>query len=77
MRTMLKFTVPVERGNAAISDGMIAKTLETIVTQLKPEAAYFGPTDGKRGGIVVFKSHRALANHRSDRAAVPQLERHH
>jgi len=54
MRTMLKFTVPVERGNAAISDGMIAKTLETIVTQLKPEAAYFGPTDGKRGGIVVF-----------------------
>jgi hypothetical protein len=54
MRMMLRFTLPVERGNAAISDGMIAKTVETIMSQLKPEAAYFGPTDGKRGGMVFF-----------------------
>lgn len=54
MRMMLKFTIPVERGNAAISDGMIAKTLEKIMNELKPEAAYFAPLDGKRGGIVVF-----------------------
>ena len=54
MRMMLKFSIPVERGNAAISDGMIAKTLETITTQLKPEAAYFGPTEGMRGGMVFF-----------------------
>jgi hypothetical protein len=51
---MLNFTIPVERGNTAISDGMIAKTLENIMTQLKPEAAYFAPTDGKRGGMVFF-----------------------
>ena len=54
MRMMLKFTLPVERGNAAISDGMIAKTVESIMSELKPEAAYFGPTDGKRGGMVFF-----------------------
>jgi hypothetical protein len=42
MRMMLRFTLPVERGNAAISDGMIAKTVETIMSQLKPEAAYLG-----------------------------------
>ena len=54
MRMMLRFTLPVERGNAAIGDGMIAKTLETIMIQLKPEAAYFGPTDGKRSGMVFF-----------------------
>ena len=54
MRMMLKFTLPVERGNAAIGDGMIAKTVETIMTQLKPEAAYFAPIDGKRGGLVFF-----------------------
>jgi len=54
MRMMLRFTVPVERGNAAISDGMIAKTLELIMSRLKPEAAYFGATDGKRGGMVFF-----------------------
>ena len=51
---MLKFTVPVERGNAAIGDGMIAKTVETIMTKLKPEAAYFAPIDGKRGGLIFF-----------------------
>ncbi len=54
MRMMLKFTVPVERGNAAIGDGMIAKTVETIMTKLKPEAAYFAPIDGKRGGLIFF-----------------------
>jgi len=54
MRTMLKFSVPVERGNAAIADGTIAKTLETIMTKLKPEAAYFTAVDGKRGGLIFF-----------------------
>ena len=54
MRMMLKFTLPVERGNAAVGDGMIAKTVESIMSQLKPEAAYFGPMDGKRGGMVFF-----------------------
>jgi len=54
MRTMLKFSVPVERGNAAIADGTIAKTLETIMTKLKPEAAYFTVFDGKRGGLIFF-----------------------
>lgn len=54
MRVMLRFTIPVERGNEAISDGAIARALDTIMTQLKPEAAYFGPTDGKRGGMVFF-----------------------
>jgi hypothetical protein len=26
--------------------------METIMTKLKLEAAYFGPTDGKRGGML-------------------------
>jgi len=54
MRMMLRFTLPVERGNAAIADGMVAKTVETIMSQLKPEAAYFAPIDGKRGGMIFF-----------------------
>jgi hypothetical protein len=55
MRMMLKFAVPTERGNAAIKDGSLGKVMESIMSKLKPEAAYFGPIDGKRGGMVFFE----------------------
>jgi hypothetical protein len=51
---MLKFTVPVEKGNAAISDGSLGKMMESILSKLKPEAAYFTPMEGKRGGMIFF-----------------------
>jgi hypothetical protein len=54
MRMMLKFTLPVEKGNSAFKDGALAKTVETIMSKLKPEAAYFAPLDGKRGGMIFF-----------------------
>jgi hypothetical protein len=55
MRTMLKFTVPTtEETNALIRDGSIAQTMETVIGNLQPEAAYFCPMDGKRGGYLVF-----------------------
>ncbi len=54
MRMMLKFTLPVEKGNQAFKDGTIAKTVETLMQKLKPEAAYFAPMDGKRGGMMFF-----------------------
>ena len=40
MRMMLKFTLPVERGNQALKDGSLGKTLESVMGLLKPEAAY-------------------------------------
>jgi hypothetical protein len=54
MRMMLKFTLPVEKGNQAIKDGSLGKTLESIMKKLKPEAAYFGAMDGKRSGMIFF-----------------------
>ena len=51
---MLKFTLPVEKGNQAFKDGSLGKTLELIMNKLKPEAAYFGPSDGKRCGMMFF-----------------------
>ncbi len=54
MRTMLKFTLPVEKGNQAFKDGSLGRTLESIMNKLKPEAAYFWPSDGKRGGVMFF-----------------------
>jgi hypothetical protein len=54
MRMMLRFTLPVEKGNQAFNDGSLGKTLDSIMTKLEPEAAYFGPFEGKRSGMIFF-----------------------
>jgi hypothetical protein len=54
MRMMRRFTLPVEKGNQAFKDGSLGKTLEAIMSKLKPQAAYFGPSDGKRSGMIFF-----------------------
>src|SRR5262249_24503634 len=54
MRMMLRFTLPVEKGNQAFNDGSLGKTMESVMTKLKPEAAYFAPLDGKRSGMLFF-----------------------
>jgi hypothetical protein len=53
MRFMVTFRVPMEEGNALINDGRIGPTLETILDDLKPEAAYFAEIEGARGGYLV------------------------
>ncbi len=65
MRTMLRWTVPVEKGNEAIKDGTIAKTIESLMAELEPEAAYFLAEDGKRAGMVFFDM--------TDPAQIPQI----
>jgi hypothetical protein len=54
MRMMLRFTLPVEKGNQAFDAGVIGKTVESLMSKLKPEAAYFGPSEGKRSGMIFF-----------------------
>ena len=54
MRMMLRFTLPVEKGNQAFNDGSLGRTMELIMSKLKPEAAYFAPLDGKRSGMIFF-----------------------
>jgi len=54
MRMMLKLSMPVDHGNAAIKNGMLQRSIETAMKALKPEAAYFYPEDGKRTAIMVF-----------------------
>jgi len=65
MRMMLRWTVPVERGNEAIKDGSLAQTLESLMEELKPEAAYFWPEAGERGGMMVFDM--------TDPSQIPQI----
>jgi hypothetical protein len=54
MRCLLKVSMPVESGNAAIADGSLSKTIESILTDIKPEAAYFAEESGERTGFIFF-----------------------
>ncbi|HXY10853.1 MAG TPA: hypothetical protein VEI52_23675 [Terriglobales bacterium] len=55
MRMLLRVSVPVEAGNAAAKAGTLGPTVERIVADLKPEAAYFFADDeGQRSCSIVF-----------------------
>ena len=59
MRFMLTFQIGLEERNAAVRDGTLGQTIESILNDIKPEAAYFADIDGSRGGYLVING-RAL-----------------
>ena len=55
MRMLLRVSIPVDTGNAAAKAGTLGSSVEKIVADLKPEAAYFfADDDGRRSGSIVF-----------------------
>ena len=55
MRMLLRVSIPVESGDAAAKAGTLGSTIEKILADLKPEAAYFiADDDGNRSGSIVF-----------------------
>jgi len=56
MRLILRFTIPVQKGNESISDGTLTLALKSLVDKVKPEAAYFHLDDGCRAGTIVFEA---------------------
>jgi hypothetical protein len=55
MRMLLRASIPVDVGNAAVKAGTLGSTIEKILADLKPEAAYFIADDnGQRSANVVF-----------------------
>ena len=54
MRMMMKVTIPIEAGNAAARSGSLGTTIQKILADLKPEAAYFLEDSGQRAGIIFF-----------------------
>ena len=53
MRVMLAFSIHPEKGDALIKEGRIGETMESILQELQPEAAYFTDVEGTRGGYLV------------------------
>jgi hypothetical protein len=55
MRMLLKVTIPVAKGNAALRDGSMQPALQDVMEQLKPEAAYFLALNGHRTALFFFE----------------------
>ena len=53
MRMLIKVSIPTAEGNAAIANGTLESTLSSILSDLKPEAAYFAEDNGARTGFIV------------------------
>ena len=51
----MKFEMPTEAGNAAISDPQFGHKMQTVLKEVGAEAAYFTSIDGRRGGYIVVK----------------------
>ncbi len=54
MRFLLKVNIPVEAGNTAAKAGKLGTTIQSILSDLKPEAAYFTDENGQRTGLLFF-----------------------
>ncbi|MCQ6553543.1 hypothetical protein NPS70_10085 [Streptomyces sp. C10-9-1] len=54
MRVMLRAHLDTQMSNAAVKNGTLAKTMQSMAELLKPEAAYFGPSEGGRSCTFVF-----------------------
>jgi hypothetical protein len=53
MRFMLTYRISPEKGNALAREENLRQTVQAIVEQINPEAAYFTPMEGARGGYLV------------------------
>ena len=51
MRFLVKVNIPVEPGNAAAKEGKLGSTIQSILEDLKPEAAYFTDDKGQRTAL--------------------------
>jgi hypothetical protein len=54
MRCLLKVNIPVETGNDAARNGTLPQTIESILSEIKPETCYFMAEHGERTGFIFF-----------------------
>jgi hypothetical protein len=54
MRMMLKVNMSTEAANELAIQGKLGTTIQAILADMKPEAAYFLDDDGERTGYIFF-----------------------
>lgn len=54
MRVMLRAHLDTQLSNEAVRNGTLPKIMQSMAERLKPEAAYFGPSEGGRCCTFVF-----------------------
>jgi len=55
MRFLVKVNIPVEAGNRLAKAGKLGTTIQSILSDLKPEAAYFTDTNGQWTGFLFLE----------------------
>ena len=55
MRFLVKLNIPVEAGNAAAKAGKLGEIIQSILTDQKPEAAYFTDDNGQRTAFLFLE----------------------
>ncbi len=59
MRFLVKVSLPVEAGNAAVKSGTLGATIQSILADLKPEAVYFTDDNGQRTALIFVEMKNA------------------
>jgi hypothetical protein len=54
MKMLLTVEFPLEPFNSLVKSGKSGEIIGRILETIKPETAYFGEQDGKRGGIFII-----------------------
>jgi len=65
MRMLMHIKLPIEPFNSAVRDGSAGPKIQRILEATKPEASYFSPQHGHRGGTLIVNV--------NDPADVPRL----
>ena len=52
MRMLMKVSIPIAEGNAAVLEGKLGATIGSILNDLKPEAVYFAEENGARTAFI-------------------------
>jgi hypothetical protein len=53
MRYVMKMRISLEKGNKALRDPEFGHKMQTLLTEIKAEAAYFTTLRGQRGAFIV------------------------